>query len=141
MLAVAIIATNLARADPERLRRPSLLAAEATIALALAVADGWVFKPGHVFTTSQNLATEWPLIVSVSAGVAAGPVVAGAIGFLFGPARLPVRGVERLLPVRTATPRRVARNGPVLRSVRRAHRLAGHAAAPLRGRDQPSPRP
>ncbi len=88
MLVVATVATRLARVDPERLRRPSLIATEVTIVLALAIADGWVFEPGHVFTTSQNLATEWPLIVAVSTGIAAGPVVAGAVGFLFGPARL-----------------------------------------------------
>jgi signal transduction histidine kinase len=88
MLVVAIVATRLARVDPERLRRPSLIATEVIIVLALAVADGWVFEPGHVFTTSQNLATEWPLIVAVSTGIAAGPLVAGAVGFLFGPARL-----------------------------------------------------
>ena len=88
MLIVAVVATRLARVDPERLRRPSLIATEVTIVLALAIADGWVFEPGHVFTTSQNLATEWPLIVAVSTGIAAGPLVAGAVGFLFGPARL-----------------------------------------------------
>ena len=88
MLAVAIVTTHLARVDPERLRRPSLVATEVAIVLALSIADGWVFEPGHVFTTSQNLATEWPLIVAVSTGIAAGPVVAGMVGFLFGPARL-----------------------------------------------------
>jgi signal transduction histidine kinase len=88
MLAVAVCATGLARTDPERLRRPSLVATEAIIVIGLAIADGWVFEPGHVFTTSQNLAAEWPLIVAVSAGIAAGPLVAGSIGFLFGPARL-----------------------------------------------------
>ncbi|HVE18069.1 MAG TPA: ATP-binding protein [Ilumatobacteraceae bacterium] len=88
MLAVAILATHLARADPDSLRRPLFVATETFVVLLLAMADGWVFKPGHVFTTSQNLATEWPLIVATSAGIAAGPIVAGAIGFLFGPARL-----------------------------------------------------
>jgi signal transduction histidine kinase len=88
MLFVAIIATRLARVDPERLRRPSMVGSETLIVLGLAIADGWVFEPGHVFTTSQNLATEWPLIVAVSAAIAAGPLVAGAIGFMFGPARL-----------------------------------------------------
>ncbi len=88
MLTVATITTHLARADPDSLRRPAVVATEAFVVLLLAIADGWVFEPGHVFTTSQNLATEWPLIVATSAGIAAGPVVAGAIGFLFGPARL-----------------------------------------------------
>jgi signal transduction histidine kinase len=88
MLVVAIVATRLVRHDPDRLRRPTLVATEVTIVLALAIADGWVFEPGHVFTTSQNLATEWPLIVAVSTGIAAGPVIAGLVGFMFGPARL-----------------------------------------------------
>jgi signal transduction histidine kinase len=88
MLAVAVVATHLARTDPEKLRRPSLVATETAIALALAIADGWVFEPGHVFTTSQNLATEWPLIVATSVGVASGPLLASAVGLLFGPARL-----------------------------------------------------
>ena len=88
MLAVAILATHLARTDPDSLRRPQFVATETFVVLLLAVADGWVFEPGHVFTTSQNLATEWPLIVATSAGIAAGPIAAGAIGFLFGPARL-----------------------------------------------------
>ena len=85
MLVVAIVA---AWSRSRRLRRPSLIAIEVTIVLALAIADGWVFEPGHVFTTSQNLATEWPLIVAVSTGIAAGPFIAGAVGFMFGPARL-----------------------------------------------------
>jgi signal transduction histidine kinase len=88
MLGLAITATRLARVDPDRLRRPMFVIVEAVIALAVAVADGWVFRSGHVFTTSQNLVTEWPLIVAISTGIAAGPVVAGATGFMFGPARL-----------------------------------------------------
>ncbi len=88
MLAVATLATVLARADPDRLRRPSWVVSETVVVLVLAVADGWVFERGHVFTTSQNLATEWPLIAAVSVAIAAGPFAAGAVGFLFGPARL-----------------------------------------------------
>jgi signal transduction histidine kinase len=88
MLMVTVNATHLARSHPDRLRHPLLVGTEAAITLTLAVADGWVFAPGHVFTTSQSLATEWPLIVAVSAGIAAGPVAAGVLGFLFGPARL-----------------------------------------------------
>jgi signal transduction histidine kinase len=46
-----------------------------------------VYEPGHVFVTSQNLATQWPLIAAVSIGVAAGPIAAAAYGALVGPAR------------------------------------------------------
>jgi signal transduction histidine kinase len=87
MLALAITATRLVRIDPDRLRRPSFVISEAAVAIAVAVVDGWVFETGHVFTTSQNLVTEWPLIVAVSTGIAAGPVIAGVVGLTFGPAR------------------------------------------------------
>jgi len=88
MLAIAVTATNLARSDPERLRRAAFVVTETVLVLLVAVAVGYVFRPGHVFTTSQDLAVEFPLIVAVTSGIAAGPYVAAAIGFLFGPARL-----------------------------------------------------
>jgi signal transduction histidine kinase len=87
MLTLAVTATRLVRIDPDRLRRPPFIVTEAAVTLAVAVVDGWVFRDGHVFTTSQNLVTEWPLIVAVSTGAAAGPIVAGSVGLLFGPAR------------------------------------------------------
>ncbi len=88
MLAVNVNATLLARTAPARLRRAPVVAAEAALALAVAVGDGWVFEDGHVFTTSQNLVTEWPLIIAIATGIAAGPVVAAVVGAAFGPARL-----------------------------------------------------
>src|SRR5262245_16237377 len=88
MLGVALTATHLVRSDPKRLRGAEFVVGETVITLIVAVADGWVFAPGHVFTTSQNLATEWPLIVAISVGITAGPVIAAAVGFMFGPARL-----------------------------------------------------
>ena len=55
--------------------------------MALTVLDGWVFEPGHVFVTSQNLASQWPLVAAISIGVAAGPFAGAAFGLLVGPAR------------------------------------------------------
>ena len=45
-----------------------------------------MFEPGHVFATSQSIATQWPLLSMVTVGVAYGPVVAGVGGLLLGPA-------------------------------------------------------
>jgi hypothetical protein len=86
-LALATASTWWLRTAPERLLAAPFVATEAVLALAFTVLDGWVYEPGHVFVTSQNLATQWPLIAAVSIGVAAGPVAGGAYGALVGPAR------------------------------------------------------
>jgi signal transduction histidine kinase len=88
LLGITVLTTYLVRHDPEQLRHPRFVACEAVAAICVAIADGWVFEAGHVFATSQDLSTEWALVVAVSAGIAAGPVVAGILGSLFGPARL-----------------------------------------------------
>ena len=49
-------------------------------------------------------------------------------------------GTERLLPIRPEAPRGIAGHRLVLRSQRRADRLAGHVAPAIRGNDQPPPR-
>ena len=49
-----------------------------------------------MFATSQSIATQWPLISMATVGVAYGPVVAGLLGLLIGPAELGGRGHERL---------------------------------------------
>lgn len=89
VVAVAVAAgwsTHAVRTDPQRLFGMSFVVAEATLAIALSILDGWVFEPGHVFEVSQSLATQYPLIAVVSIGLARGPIVAGAIGLLIGPA-------------------------------------------------------
>lgn len=86
--AVAATATWAVRNRPGLLLRPAWLAGEAVLALTFAVADGWVFREGHVFVTSQDLGTEWALVVVMSTALLAGPWVAAALGALFGPARL-----------------------------------------------------
>lgn len=88
LLGVTLAATSLLRTSRERLRSPLFVAIEVVLALTVAVGDGWVFEADHVFATSQDLATEWPLVVAIAAAIAAGSVTAGVIGALFGPARL-----------------------------------------------------
>ncbi len=82
------LSTWLVRADPERLLSLPFVLAEVGLACALSIVDGWVFEPGHVFATSQSIATQWPLISMATAGVAYGPVIAALLGTLIGPAEL-----------------------------------------------------
>jgi signal transduction histidine kinase len=84
--AVAAWSTDAVRRHPATLFAAPFLVVEATLAIGLSVLDGWVFEPGHVFEVSQSLATQYPLIAVVSIGLARGPVVAGAVGVLIGPA-------------------------------------------------------
>ncbi len=89
VLAVAGVsawATFAVRTEPGRLFDTRFLAVEASLAIGLSVIDGWVFAPGHVFEVSQSLATQYPLIAVVSIGLARGPIVAGTLGLLIGPA-------------------------------------------------------
>ena len=86
-LALATVSTWWMRSSPGVLLTPAFVAVEGAYALALTVLDGWVFEPGHVFVTSQNLASQWPLIAAISIGVAAGPFTGAAFGLLIGPAR------------------------------------------------------
>jgi signal transduction histidine kinase len=86
-LALAAVSTWWTRSSPSALMTPGFVAVEGAYALALTVLDGWVFEPGHVFVTSQNLASQWPLIAAISIGVAAGPFIGAAFGLLIGPAR------------------------------------------------------
>ena len=87
-LALTATSTWLVRTSPERLLSITFVLAEVGLACALSVVDGWVFEPGHVFATSQSIATQWPLISMATAGVAYGPVVAALLGTLVGPAEL-----------------------------------------------------
>jgi signal transduction histidine kinase len=89
VLAVALAAgwsTAIVRTDPSRVFGTPFLVVEAALAVGLSVIDGWVFEPGHVFEVSQSLATQYPLIAVVSIGLARGPIIAGAVGLLIGPA-------------------------------------------------------
>lgn len=85
-LAVTVWATWAAQYHPASLIRPPFVIAEVALALGLSILDGYVFQPGHVFATTQSLATQWPLLAMAVVGFAAGPWVAAACGALMGPA-------------------------------------------------------
>jgi signal transduction histidine kinase len=87
-LGLTIVSTALVRTRPERLLHIGFVLAEMAFAVGLSMVDGYVFREGHVFATTQSIATQWPLIAAASAGVAFGPVVAGLLGLLIGPAEL-----------------------------------------------------
>lgn len=87
-LALTVTSTWLLRTDPERLLSAPFVLAEVGLAVALSAVDGYVFEPGHVFATSQSIATQWPLLSMATAGVAYGPVVAGLLGLSIGPGEL-----------------------------------------------------
>ena len=84
LLAVCVTATVWVRSAPDRLMSPHFAAGEVALAFALSALDGWVFDPGHVFETSQSLATQYPLIAMGTAGLAFGPWIAAALGSLIG---------------------------------------------------------
>lgn len=85
---LAATATLLVRRRPERLLHVGFVLTEVGFAIGLSVVDGYVFEPGHVFATTQSIATQWPLISMATAGVAYGPIVAALLGVLIGPAEL-----------------------------------------------------
>jgi signal transduction histidine kinase len=96
--AFAVRATVLVRSRPEKMMGWWFVGAEVTLAVALVVLDGLVFGPGHVWSTSQNLSTQWPLLAAASVGVAKGPWTGAVCGALMGPARWAaavVNGVHR----------------------------------------------
>lgn len=67
---------------------PTSAITEGALALILSVLDGWVFDPGHVFETSQSLATQYPLIAMATLGLTFGSWIAAVAGALVGPAEL-----------------------------------------------------
>lgn len=86
VFAMCVIGTVAIRRAPHRLVSPAFAAAEASLAFTLSAIDGWVFDPGHVFETSQSLATQYPLIAMATVGMTFGPWIAAAIGATIGPA-------------------------------------------------------
>ena len=88
VLAMCLVSTWAIRTAPDRVIRPAFAIAEGALALILSIVDGWVFDPGHVFETSQSLATQYPLIAMATLGLTFGPWVAASVGALVGPAEL-----------------------------------------------------
>ncbi|MEZ5297916.1 MAG: hypothetical protein R2697_17065 [Ilumatobacteraceae bacterium] len=84
--ALTATSTWMVRTRPARLVSTAFVTAEVALALGLSMIDGYVFEPGHVFGTTQSIATQWPLLAMASAGVAFGPIVAALLGLLVGPA-------------------------------------------------------
>jgi signal transduction histidine kinase len=86
-LGVTVWLTVLLRREPGRLVTGRVVGIEVGVALALQLADGFVYGVGHVFTPEQPLGVAWPLASVMSAGVAFGPVVGAATGLLLGAGR------------------------------------------------------
>lgn len=86
VLAVCVVATVWVRRAPGRLISPRFAVTEFSLAVVLSVLDGWVFDPGHVFETSQSLATQYPLVAMATVGLTFGPWIGAALGTLVGPA-------------------------------------------------------
>jgi signal transduction histidine kinase len=86
-LAVTVWQTGLLRRDPMRLLSTPVVGVEVGVALALQLADGFVYRAGHVFSTEQPLGVGWPIAAVLSAGIAFGPAVGAATGAAAGLAR------------------------------------------------------
>jgi signal transduction histidine kinase len=83
-LVVTVVITVRLRGDARRAAVPSLVGAEVVVALALQLADGWVYRAPHVFQPEQPLGVGWPTAAILSAGLAFGPVVGAGTGVLLG---------------------------------------------------------
>jgi signal transduction histidine kinase len=86
-LGVTVWLTSLLRRAPERLVSARVVGVEVGVALALQLADGFVYRAGHVFTPEQPLGVAWPLASVMAAGVAFGPFVGAGTGLLLGAGR------------------------------------------------------
>jgi signal transduction histidine kinase len=85
--AVTLALTLQLARDPEPLLRGPMIGVEVGTAVALQLADGFVYAAPHVFTEKQPLGVAWPLAGILAAGVAFGPLVGAATGVLLGVAR------------------------------------------------------
>lgn len=77
---------QLAR-DAEPMLTGPVVGLEVGTAVALQLADGFVYAAPHVFTAKQPLGVAWPLAGILTAGVAFGPMVGVGTGVLLGLAR------------------------------------------------------
>lgn len=81
-----VLTWQLAR-DPAPLLRGPVVGLEVGTAVALQLADGFVYAAPHVFTAKQPLGVGWPLAGVLTAGVAFGAVVGAGTGVVLGLAR------------------------------------------------------
>ncbi len=86
--AVTVALTVLLRSDPTALLRPGPVFVELAVAIAVVTSDGWAYKSGHAFGSSQTLGVIWPLSAVLAAGVALGPWAGAVAGCLLGLARI-----------------------------------------------------
>ena len=141
--AVTVALTVLLRSDPSALLRPGPVLAELACGMAVVIGDGWAYKAGHAFGSSQTLGVIWPLSGVLAAGVAFGPWAGAAAGCVLGLARV---GDGLANGVRDFTGRRVlsvvstalvyALAGATIGYVTRLLRDAREELAETRARDQ-----
>ncbi|MFA9443852.1 sensor histidine kinase [Egicoccus sp. AB-alg6-2] len=86
-LGITIWVTRLLRRDPGRLCAPAVVGSEVGVALALQLADGFVYRASHVFSGEQPLGVAWPIASVLAAGVAFGPVTGAVTGVVMGAGR------------------------------------------------------
>jgi hypothetical protein len=86
-LVVTVAITVLLRRDPGRVRHPGIVGSEVVVALALQLADGFVYRAPHVFQPEQPLGVGWSTAAILSAGVAFGPLGGAGVGVLLGAGR------------------------------------------------------
>jgi signal transduction histidine kinase len=86
-LVVTLWITLLLARDEGAVCRPRVVGSEVAVALALQVADGFVYRSPHVFQPEQPLGVAWPTAVILSAGVAFGPWIGLGVGSLVGVGR------------------------------------------------------
>jgi len=83
-LAVTAWTSMLLRRDHARLCRPPAVGAEIAVALALQVADGFVYRQSHVFSGEQPLGVAWPIAGVLASGIAFGPLAGAGTGVVIG---------------------------------------------------------
>jgi signal transduction histidine kinase len=86
--AVTVTLTILLRSDPSILLRPGPVLVELAVAVAVVAGDGWAYKAGHAFGSSQTLGVIWPLSAVLAVGVALGGWTGAAAGCVLGAARI-----------------------------------------------------
>lgn len=96
-LVVTVWLTSLLTRDTHRLLGRPAVGVEVGVALALQLADGFVYRAGHVFSGEQPLGVAWPIAGVLAAGIAFGPAVGGLVGLAMGLGRA-VSSVLNVVP-------------------------------------------
>lgn len=86
-LVVTVVLTVLLQTRPQALLAWPALTAELGVAVALQVADGFVYRAGHVFSPEQPLGVAWPIAAALSVGVARGSLAGVLAGVAIGAGR------------------------------------------------------